>query len=759
MRDNTITYTLNKAPLAWAIAGLLPLGAAVAEEQQSGWALEEITVTAQKRPESLQDAPISIMAFSNEKLEQMGVSDVMDMQGAVPNVTFTPFPQNKNSATTYIRGVGNADIQVTKDSAVGMYLDGVYLGRSAGLALDIADLEQIEVLRGPQGTLYGRNSTGGAVNMSSVKPSAENSFSQTLSVGNQGYWRSLTKGNYAVTDTLFVRGAYAISEKDGWVENSAIGGDFGADDKEALRVAVRWEPNEAWVLDYAYDQSSNTSVQLPYQLVADGTGSLGFLVREKRQDTLSVNRMQDTEVDVNGHALTVEWSDGNHVVKSITAYRELDEAGYQDYSPSWHHFGGGLIPALVSSGVEYLDTTFTKEQEQFSQEFQFIGELYDGRLQYTAGLYYFQEEGAEYQETNLNLLRLLSFDFDGTPPVLDSFSQADLTAWALWNSAEEVYDVDVESESFAIYGQYAYTPALLEDNLTLTLGLRYTEDERRASKTDNLYNGFAGGTVTGDRDSENFSISLTADYAINDDVNVYAKYAEGYRAGGFNTRGSQANFAAGFEPEAMTAYELGLKSELLDRRVRLNAAVFNYTYDELQVDQSDPTNITQTDTFNAGKATYNGFEFDLTAMLNEHLTLNASYGYVNAEYDEFFQFGVDVSNERRIAFTPENSYSLAVDYDTRWGTIGDLNVNLAYSWQDEQWFSSRGDAIKDDLGLLNASVSLTDVSVGAGNLRTTLWIHNLEDKEYVMHSFDAGGLVLGVFGEERTYGLDVTLEF
>lgn len=759
MTQTILPQVLTKASPAVALIGVLPLTTTIAEQKQPTWELEEITITAQKRPESLQDAPISIMAFSQEQLEQMGVSDMVDMQGAVPNLTLTPFPANRMSATTYIRGVGNADIQVTKDSAVGVYLDGVYLGRSAGLALDIADLQRIEVLRGPQGTLYGRNSTGGAVNMESVKPDDDNSFSQTLSIGNQGYWRSVTRGNYAVIDTLFVRGAYATSQKDGWVKNTGGGDDFGTDDKDALRVALRWQPRDSWVVDYSYDQSSNTGTQLPYQLVADGTGQLGFIVEEKRLGTLSVNDLQDTDVDVKGHALKVEWRVGKHRVKSITAYRELDEDGYIDHSSSWHHLGGGAIPSLVTTGTEFLDNPFAKEQDQLSQEFQFIGELLDGRLHYTAGLYYFHEDGREHVETFLNSLRLASLDFDATPAVLDSFSEADFTAWALWNTAEEVYTVDVEAESVAIYGQYAYTPAMLADNLTVTLGLRYTEDERKASKTDNLYNNFAGGTVGGKTDSDDFSVSLTLDYALSDDINVYAKYAEGYRAGGFNTRGTAENFAQGFEPEEMTAYELGLKSELLDHRVRLNAAVFNYGYDELQVDQSNPTNITQTDTFNAGKASYDGFEFDLTALLTEQLMLSASYGYVNAEYDEFFQFGVDVADARRIAFTPKNSYSVVLDYNRRWGNVGDVNVNLAYNWQDEQWFAPVGDAFKDDLGLLNASVSLTEVMLGAGTLRSTLWIHNLEDKEYLMHSFDAGGLVLGVFGEERSYGLDVTLAF
>lgn len=755
----------TKSPLALAIAGLVPVLAAQAQEQgisaqaSEGRTLEEVSVTAQKREESLQDAPISIIALSEESLEKMGVTDLMDVQHAVPNVSFTPFPQSKDSASPYIRGVGNADIQVTKDPAVGVYLDGVYLGRSAGLALDVADLQRVEILRGPQGTLYGRNSTGGAVNMVSVKPQPDNSFAQTVSVGDKGYWRSVTKGNYALTDEMFVRAAYATSEKDGWIENAGEGDDFGADDKDALRVALAWQPNDNWSLDYAYDRSANTSTQLPFQLIQDDTGAFSYLVREDRQERLSVKKLYDTELEASGHALTVEWNKDGHAIKSITSRREIQEDGYQNYSPNFSYFGGGLIPSLVSTGAEYLDGFIGSQQEQFSQEFQFTGELFDGRLQYTSGLYYFHEEGSEYQNTYLNALRLAGLGYDATPAQLDSFTQADFAAWFLWNSAEEKSWVDVEAESMAIYGQYAYTPVLFSDALTVTLGLRYTEDSREAAKSDNLYNNFAGGTVSGSRESDNFSTSLTFDYVINENVNVYAKYAEGYRAGGFNSRGSQEYFASGFEPEELASYELGLKSELLDRRVRLNAALFNYDYDNLQVDQSNPANITQTDTVNAGKASYNGFEADLTALLGDSFMFTASYGYVDAEYDKYIQYGVDVTDERRVAFAPENSYSVSLDYNTIVGALGELNANLSYNWRDKEWFSAFGSATSDANGLLNGSVSLQDIAVGDGSLRTTLWAHNLLDEEYVLHSFDAGGLLFAIFGEERSYGLDVTLSF
>ena len=197
------------------IMSIAAINISYAEQSNNSMALEEVIVTAQKKTESLQDAPISLIAFGSEKIEQLGISDVGDIQGAVPNLSTAPHPSNRNSLTAFIRGVGNADLQITKDPAVGVYLDGVYLGRSAGLTADIADVQAIEVLRGPQGTLYGRNTTGGAISIRSAQADEEFSLKQKFSKGNRGYWRTLTQVNLPITDTVMVRAAFSRSAEDG----------------------------------------------------------------------------------------------------------------------------------------------------------------------------------------------------------------------------------------------------------------------------------------------------------------------------------------------------------------------------------------------------------------------------------------------------------------------------------------------------------------------------------------------------------------
>jgi len=736
--SSTKNYSYAVRALIMAIAAI---NISYAEQSNNSLVLEEVIVTAQKKTESLQDAPISLIAFGSEKLEQLGISDVGDIQAAVPNLSTAPHPSNRNSLTAFIRGVGNADLQITKDPAVGVYLDGVYLGRSGGLTADIADVQAIEVLRGPQGTLYGRNTTGGAISIRSVQADEEFSLKQKISKGNRGYWRTLTQVNLPITDTVMVRAAFSRSAEDGWVENIGTGKDFGEQQKQALRLAVRWLVSDTLTLDYAFDQSEINGGQLAYQLThitnPNGAGLAPFS-RDTRQSALSVNNLEKSSDDVSGHSLTASWFISDDLtIKSITAYRDLDEFAYQDYSASAHHFSGGAFPSMVASGAEILDTRTDKVQDQISQEIQFLGTLY-GKIDYVAGLYYFKEKGREDQLASLNLLAL-----GGFPEI-----------------AEEYNEVDASAESLAAFSQFEYTPDLLEQRLHLTLGMRYTNDKREASKYDNLFNNLNGATVSGEQSSSKFTPSITAAYDLSDDINAYAKIATAYRAGGFNTRGTESRFASGFDPEELLAYEIGSKAELFNRRIRLNLAAFLYEYTDLQVDQSDPVNIIATDTFNAGEAEMSGAEIDLTAVLSRDLLLNVSYGYLDANYESFIQYGQEVSNSKNVPSAPQHSYNISLDY-ARTVSFGELNAALNYSWEDEYYFSSQGVARKDDVGLLGATLGVRDIAMGDGELSVQLWGKNLENKNYAAHEIDwaASGFVTTIFGEPRSFGLDVTLSF
>nr|WP_239547536.1 TonB-dependent receptor [Spongiibacter marinus] len=220
------------------------------------YALEEVVVTAQKKAESLQDAPISLTAFGQQALENKGINSLADIGANVPSMSIEPFPINNATLRIFIRGIGISDAQITQDPPVGIYMDGVYIARSTGTALDVADLERIEILRGPQGTLYGRNTTGGAINLVSKRPNTEAfEFEQKFTVGDRYLLTSKTSANIPITDTLAAKLAFLHTEQDGFVENTGPGGDFGDREVQGYRMDVRWDINDSLTLDYAYDHS------------------------------------------------------------------------------------------------------------------------------------------------------------------------------------------------------------------------------------------------------------------------------------------------------------------------------------------------------------------------------------------------------------------------------------------------------------------------------------------------------------------------
>lgn len=742
--------------------------------------LEEVVVTAQKRAESLQDTPISMAAFSGDTLDRMGVSSVMDIDKTVPNVVLNPFPASRTAVTAFIRGVGNVDLQITKDAAVGIYVDGVFLGRASGLATDIADLERVEVLRGPQGTLYGRNTTGGAINMITAKPEQELGFKQKLSVGNRDYWSSQTSLNLPITDNLATRLSYMTSDKGGWADNRGPGKDFSSDEKEAARVALRWLPTDGITVDYAWDSSRHTGGMAAYQITRSSAPAFAAYADKSRRNALSVGGdFGGINDKVSGHALTLGWAASDSLeLKSISSYREIDNSNYYNYGASVNHgnregIPGGVLRSFMPRGSEILDATARSSQWQLSQEFQAVGDTLQERLEYVVGAYYFKEQGWDQQEPQNNVLALNALQLGPQSPAYGLLLPA---AWTDFN-------VHATSESRALYGQFTYTPDMLEDRLRITLGLRYTEDERSARKTASAYDpGLFDPSLTGtlisqwtergDTDSSNFSPSLVIAYDLSDSVNLYGKYSESYRAGGFNARSDQASFAQGFDPEELTAYEVGIKSDLLDNRVRLNAAAFYYDYQDLQVDQNLPPNIGVTRTLNAGESEVSGLELDLTAMLSDNLTLTVNYGYLDSQFKEFQDtadcqgnnlFGgatTDVSACREVPASPRHTYSVAAEYYFPAVSIGELSARVQYHWQDDSAFAVRGgDASRNSFGLIDASLQLSDVALGSGRLLARAWGRNLAGEEYAIHAIGFGVFQLTMFNEPRSYGIDVSYEF
>ncbi|WP_372865324.1 TonB-dependent receptor [Spongiibacter sp.] len=734
----------RRSLIATLVAGLMS-GAALANDL----ALEEVLVTAEKRESSLQDTPISLLAFSNERLERFGITDLADVAGLAPNVAITPFPNSRSSLVVFMRGVGNNDSQTTQDPAVGVYIDGVYVARSVGLSSDVADLERVEVLRGPQGTLYGRNTTGGAINLITAKPGDEFAFSQKVGVGNRDHWQSLTKIESGKVGPVAGKLSYLESGHGGWVENTGEGENFGEERKKAGRLALRWDVSDALTVDYAYDFSEIEGPQHYYQKteVLDPTFSAFFGLNspasESRQGKASWWRKADpSTTEISGHSLIVTWDSAIGQFKSITGYRELEEHITQDYG----------------AGDQFFEANVDIDQEQFSQEFQLVGDAGES-WRYVAGLYYFEEESYEAE-------------FDrGIGLVPGSYDP------------NEDRQIDSEAEASAVYGQLTWSPAALDHRLDLTLGARYTVDKRAATKDSSIY--FSNGPQSGSDEWSNFNPSLTVDYAWTDSFSTFAKVVTAYKAGGYNVRSTEEGFQPPFDEENMTSYEVGVKSSWLDNRVTFNAAVFHSEYEDLQTQQiTDNSTIFLTDVYNVGEAEIDGFELDVMAVLVRGLTLQASYGYTDADFIEYLDqretvaspipgqtqpnpdFGKNVAHRTKMPYAPEHNYTLGLEYQRSLESLPTsplLTASVDYAWTDERYGTAFNDDMEgfkmDDYGIVNARLALSEISLGSADLEIAAWGRNLDDEEYKVHAISLGLFRSAVFGEPKSYGVDLKLSF
>ncbi|GAB3312975.1 TonB-dependent receptor [Haliea atlantica] len=766
MSHAIIQRSLQHASLV-TLAAALALPATAQDSAGRAVALEEVIVTAQKRQESLQDTPVAVTAFTSESLENLGIVDVSGITGRVPNTILLTTPSSNISMSASVRGVSSNEPSLAQDAKVGLYLDGVYIGKNSGAIFDIADLERIEVLRGPQGTLYGKNTTGGAINIITARPLGEFGFKQKLTLGSFGRTRSQTTLDLPRMGGLAAKLSYLDRSYEGWARNSNPRGprELGRDDTSGYRLALNWELSDRLTADYSLDRTWGEGTSRPSQLsyanpdyvnlpVVSPTGvilpgaenhpfrqMIESGITDDRKKWFNLDNVGEERYDIRGHSLTLTWSADNFDIKSITGYREMEIR----VSPGGTDNDGGAWSVPVFHNATERNGGNQKDHEQWSQEFQVLGSAMDDRLEYIVGLYYYEDEGEEF-----NSLWDALVPFNGT-----LLSTRFIPAPA---GLGESYSVD--NTSYAVFGQATYTPEWLDSRLGITLGLRQTWDEKAASILDT---GAEPWTVEKEWDS--FNPSLTVDYQWNDDTNVYAKVATGYTAGSHPIRSSsQAAFNLTADPEEIVNYELGIKSDWLDRRLRVNAATFFYDYTDLQIAdfQSGSTVVT-----NAGQADLTGFEFEVTALPLPGLTVDLTYGYLDYDYNEYFVtldgVSVDVSDTARASNAPRHTARLMVNYDFEPTRFGALSASLESVYTDEYRFNPRQfqHDSADSRNLLNARLNLADIPVAAGSLRAGLWGRNLTDKEYREYGIDFGaiGHAINTYGEPRSFGIDVMYEY
>lgn len=736
-----------------------------------GPTLEEVIVTAERRQQSLQDVPVSIAALDEQALEKFGIDELEDLGAKIPNVVTNEYFGIATTFRSFIRGVGAVTVEVTQDPAVALYVDGIYVGSSYGGSFEASDLERIEVLRGPQGTLYGRNATGGAINLISRKPELGHwRFGQVLNIGNFGQSKSNTVVNLPVGNKAAVRMGYLVSQRDGWVENTGQGEDYGAEDREVARLALKLEPSEFFTVDFSADYTriedttQYSQVLSGYAQPVSGSGfpitipaappaPPGTTIDIFYPDPITGKRLEEAESvfeilpddnTILGTALTLSWDIAdNAVLKSITGYRDVDATQYTQVTGTIQTFTN--IPALsLVLGPNTLGTggVYLQEFSQFTQEFQVVGnwEAPFGNLDYVTGLYYYADEG-DNEDLTMNIGGTRAPGSDRT---------------------------QTENDSLALYGQATWTPS--GSRFRITLGARYSQDQREAQRT-NLNSVPAFDGTTYDKDFNNFSPSLTVAYDISDDVNVYGKVVTGYRSGGTSTLSFNEDlFKAGADEETIISYELGMKGDFLDRRARINAAVFAMDYQDYQGSIQTGPNPANRDVLNIGDNTIRGFEVDLTALLSDSLTFTLATGFLDTEMGEDIvvpasPLAPPTALIDELPYAPRWSYSATLDYYRQLGGGLALEGHVNYSYQDdaESGIQLGTSQINDAHGLWDVTVAVSGIRMLGGHVKFSVWGRNLSDEEYVTSNIGAfaalGAAEISPFGTPRTYGLTLNYQY
>lgn len=738
----------NRLPLIAALATV----SVVTEAQPM---LEEVIVTAQRRAQSLQDAPIAVTAFSAEDIDTRGIRDVKDIGLFVPNVNIAPSPGGSTGATIAIRGSTTINPALTWEPTVGLYLDGVFLGKNLGGIFEIAELERVEVLRGPQGTLYGKNTLGGAVNLVTRLPGDDFGGYAEASAGNEGYTafrgRLETGAMGRVGEglgELRASLAYSTRSRDGFFDNvdsDPTGGfnpfvnprsnnQFQDLDSDALRLDALLTASESVSVRYSYDRSDTDKAPNMGQLTdvneaffaGFGLGFLGDLQalyevpESRRADSISNDKSQFERSEVQGHALTVNWSLGDITFKSITAQRDLD----------WHD-----KLDIDGTPMDLFNSERDVEYSQFSQEFQLLGS--GDSIDWVAGVYYFTEDGDVYNP--------ISF-------------------FGLFGAPSDNNEYGFDNSSWAGYGQVEWRAT---ERLSATVGLRYTSEDKEVYvfHPQASTGGVGAFDVRGSDSWSNTTGTLVLAYDLSDDVNLYGKVSQGWKAGGFNGEAPSADaFYDSYDPEEVVSYELGLKSRFLDNRVQLNAAAFVNDITDMQFSVFlEGTGGAASTVDNAGAATVKGFELELVAQLTDSLRIGANYGYLDTQYDEFLELGQNVKDSKDFPYSPESTASLDLDWTVLAGDWGQVDAHIDWSYTDD--FVAYTNKDQNTTGQLaaydvvNARLTVDEIKLGNSTLRLSAWGRNVFDEEYRENIIPFGLWTTSYWGQPATYGVDARLSF
>ena len=737
--------------------------------------LKSVQVTARRRSESLQDVPVSVSVADAEDLERQGISATTDLTLIVPNLQFATYGTltgNNSAAQVFIRGIGQTDATPGVDPGVGVYIDEVYMGRSVGGAMDFRDIATTQVLRGPQGTLFGRNTIGGAVLLTTNRPGAGNTI--RVGVGEDNLFEGFAAIDLVDQDTVGVRASLGARSRDGYVTRAVDGADLGDENSWTGQVSLEWDPTPSLNVllrgDYAEeDENGSPFVFLDinetaaFPMIASAfAGCPGSSFPPPTpvpnvDDPRCANDFQDRGPFVNGGtgpvfstlensglSAVVTWDVNEQwTLKSISSGRKLEWAGARDADNT---------PLLI------LYTNYSSESDQFSQELQ--AQYTGDRLNGVVGAYYFDETSKDRVIVEL-----------GTP-----------------GTSYDTNRVELTTEAVALFTEWTYD---LTDALSVTGGLRYTEEEKGIEGA--WFNVAGAGTpeppiptdlcpvvgapvagclfVARTPFTEDFSSvtgSANVAYRFNEGLMAYASVSQGFKSGGFNQRYNALLNTDGsplsFDEETAQSFEVGFKSNP-GPSIRLNGAIFSNAYDDIQLTyRVGPAPLL----FNAGEATINGAELELYYAPTDALIIDASLGYLDAEMDTVrtvpdlgAQTPTATTQEGdRLPRAPETEFHIGASYVFDIGSRFEVTPRLDMTYRDSIFFDAGNDIGEDSVTLLSGSLTLTDVM---NDWKVSLRGDNLTDELYLLSgttsASTATGYSEGIYARPRTFSLVFTKDF
>jgi iron complex outermembrane recepter protein len=713
----SVTRTVT---IAAAVSAILCNASAVAapEPQAVSLALEEIIVTAERRESNVQDVPAAVSAFDSVELERRQATNVIDVMTNVPNLMVSNNPGQATSTTIFLRGIGSTESIVTLDTAIGFYMDDVYFARQGVNNLSMFDVERVEVLRGPQGTLYGRNTSGGAVRVITKRPDGEFGGLVEGSFGEYDRWS--LKGSLNVPFSENFQGRFNVFGEggDGYVRNVVLNRDVNDRDNKGARAAFRWTPSDAVEVNFAYDYyRAETDGVYGYDIAGlVRPAAPNYFISTSGDDTFSIGR-------TDGGSLTVDWAINDNLdFTAITGFRNIYQKWALDFTDQ---------PVPIFKLWTINDT------DQISQEFRLSGNAFEDRLKYVVGAFYYDEESYSFIGDQINLLLSPGADFadpsDDVRLPLPFFRR--------------YYDVDVKS--YAAFAEVNYD---LTERLTLNLGGRYTRDEK-SLEIDQYIGGDFGFTPPGgipgyntasleaagipmDIKDDDFSIKVGLQYQFTPDVQGYLTYAQGYKSGGWSARTNNPSEFVVFDPEYLDSYEMGLKTTVLDGRARLNTTVYYYDYQDFF---ATATGTGGNFIVATQDAEFYGVEFEATGRLSSQVDVFAAIGWQEGKYKnvEDDVFGTSIGEEPQRL--PQWTTKVGATWVKPVGASNAVRVTVDYNFLEDHFTNLQNSALgaSGNVEIWNA---LAAYEIDDGRYTVSASCKNCFDNQYLAQSFDFAGI-------------------